>query len=251
MPEPAIQVSELSKHFGPATALGRVDFSLAAGEFLTIFGPNGAGKTTMMRIIATLARPSSGSVRIFGHDVSSAPAAIRRRIGLVTHRSLLYGSLSALQNVAFFARMFGVDNAEDRAREILVKMGLEHRMDDPVQTYSRGMEQRCAIARALVHEPDILLLDEPFSGLDPDAVVRLQNLVACPNGAADPNGAARPDRAPRTVILTSHDLSRGAELATRVAILARGRLVFDAPAKDIAAGTMPEVYREHTGGRRA
>ncbi len=244
MPEPAIQVSGLSKHFGPATALGDVDFSLAAGEFLTIFGPNGAGKTTMMRIVATLARPSSGSVRIFGQDLASAPAAIRRRIGLVTHRSLLYASLSAFQNVAFFARMFGVDNAEDRAREILVEMGLKHRMDDPVQTYSRGMEQRCAIARALVHRPDILLLDEPFSGLDPDAVARLESLVA------SPDGANRPDGAPRTVILTSHDLGRGAELATRVAILARGRLVFDAPAADIAEGTMPDVYHEHTRGRR-
>ena len=248
MPEPAIEVSGLSKHFGAATALGGVDFSLAAGEFLTIFGPNGAGKTTMMRIVATLARPSSGSVRIFGQDVGRAPAAIRRRIGLVTHRSLLDGSLSAFQNVAFFARMFGVDNAEDRAREILVEMGLEHRMDDPVQTYSRGMEQRCAIARALVHHPDILLLDEPFSGLDPDAVARLQNLVARPDGG---NGAGRPDGAPRTVILTSHDLTHGADLASRVAILARGRLVFDAPADQIVEGTMADVYREHTGRRRA
>ncbi len=239
MPEPAVEVSGLSKHFGAATALGGVDFSLAAGEFLTVFGPNGAGKTTLMRIVATLARPSSGSVRIFGQDMSRAPAAIRRRIGLVTHRSLLYGSLSAFHNVAFFARMFGVDHAEDRAREILVEMGLEHRMDDPVQTYSRGMEQRCAIARALVHHPDILLLDEPFSCLDPDAAARLQNLLASPDGTT------------RTVILTSHDLSRGAELASRVAILARGRLVFDAPADQIVEGTMPDVYREHTGGRRA
>ena len=239
MAEPAIEVSKLSKHFGPATALAGVDFSLAAGEFLTIFGPNGAGKTTMMRIIATLARPSSGSVRIFGQDVGRAGAGIRHRIGLVTHKSLLYASLSALENVAFFARMFGIDNAEDRAREILVKMGLEHRMDDPLQTYSRGMEQRCAIARALVHDPDILLLDEPFTGLDPDAAERLQNLLASR------------DRTAGTVILTSHDLGRGAELASRVAILARGRLVFDAPADQIVAGTMADVYRQHTGGRRA
>ena len=239
MPEPAVEVSGLSKHFGPVTALGGVDFSLAAGEFLTIFGPNGAGKTTMMRIVATLARPSSGSVRIFGQDVGRAPAAIRRRIGLVTHRSLLYASLSAFENVSFFARMFGVDNAEARAREILVEMGLEHRMDDALQTYSRGMEQRCAIARALVHHPDILLLDEPFSGLDPDATARLQSLLASPNGT------------PRTVILTTHDLTRGAELASRVAILVRGHLVFDAPAEHIAEGTMADVYRQHTGQRRA
>ena len=236
MPEPAVEVSGLSKHFGAATALGDVNLSLQPGDFLTVFGPNGAGKTTMTRIIATLARPTSGSVRIFGQDVRRAAADVRRRIGFVTHRSLLYASLSAFDNVVFFARMFGIGDAVERAREILIEMGLEHRMDDPVSTYSRGMEQRCAIARALVHRPEILLLDEPFSGLDPDARRRLQSLLASPQADA------------RTVILTSHDLTSGAELASRVAILARGRLVLDVPADQIAAGTMPEVYHEHTSG---
>jgi len=233
----AIEVSGLSKHFGNAAALSGVDFSVAAGEFFTIFGPNGAGKTTMMRILATLARPSDGTVHIFGEDTRTAEAAVRRRIGLVTHRSLLYASLSAFENVSFFARMFGVADAEQRAREILTELGLEHRMDDPVQTYSRGMEQRCAIARALVHRPDVLLLDEPFSGLDPDARARLRRLLA------------PPDNERRTIILTSHDLSHGADQADRVAILARGRLVFDAPAREIAPGSMAELYRQHTGAR--
>lgn len=233
----AIEVSGLSKHFGSAAALGGVDFSVPAGEFFTIFGPNGAGKTTMMRILATLARPSGGSVRIFGEDTRTAPATVRRRIGLVTHRSLLYASLSAFENVAFFARMFGVPDPEQRAREILTDLGLEHRMDDAVQTYSRGMEQRCAIARALVHRPDVLLLDEPFSGLDPDARARLRELLE------------RTGTEQRTIILTSHDLSHGADQADRVAILARGRLVFDSPARDIPPGTMADVYREHTGAR--
>ncbi len=241
MPEStiAVEVDGLSKYFGPATALGGVDFSLRAGDFLTIFGPNGAGKTTMMRIVATLARPSAGTVRIFGQDTRDAPSAVRQRIGLVTHRSLLYASLSAYDNVRFFARMFGVDDADTRAREVLVDLGLEHRMDDPVQTYSRGMEQRAAIARALVHRPEVLLLDEPFSGLDPDARARLRELIV------------KPGDAPRTVIVTSHDLSHGADLADRVAILSRGRLVFDAPAADIPAGGMAEVYREHTGAKVA
>jgi heme exporter protein A len=236
-PPVAVEVQGLNKHFGSATALGGVDFTVAAGEFLTVFGPNGAGKTTLMRILATLARPSEGTVRIYGQDTRRAPAAARRRVGLVTHRSLLYASLSALENVAFFARMFGVDDAERRAAETLADLGLEHRMHDAVQTYSRGMEQRCAIARALVHEPDVLLLDEPFSGLDPDARARLRTLLMPPGDT------------PRTVILTSHDLANGAELADRVAILARGRLVFDAPAHEIPEGTMPDVYREHTGAR--
>jgi len=238
MPDPAIKISGLSKHFGPETALDGVDISLQPGEFLTVFGPNGSGKTTMMRIIASLSRPSTGSVELFGEDIRRAPAHARQRIGFVTHRSLLYSSLSGFQNVHFFARMFGVDNAADRTHEILSVMGLEHRMDDEVFTYSRGLEQRCAIARALVHRPDVLLLDEPFSGLDPDATARLQNLLAEPEGLS------------RTVILTSHDLTHGVTHADRVAILTRGRLAFTAPAEQIAAGTMPEIYREHTKGNR-
>ena len=238
MPEPAIKISGLSKHFGPTTALAGVDISLQPGEFLTIFGPNGSGKTTMMRIIASLSRPSTGSVELFGQNIRRAPAHARQRIGFVTHRSLLYSSLSGFQNVHFFARMFGVDNAADRAREILSAMGLEHRMDDKVSTYSRGMEQRCAIARALVHHPDVLLLDEPFSGLDPDATARLQTLLAAPEGES------------RTVILTSHDLTYGAKNADRVAILTRGHLVFTANVEQIAGGTMPDIYREHTRGNR-
>jgi heme exporter protein A len=236
-PPAAVEVSELSKNFGSAAALGGVDFSVPAGEFITIFGPNGAGKTTMMRILATLARPSGGSVRIFGEDTRTAAAEVRRRIGLVTHRSLLYASLSAFENVSFFARMFEVADPEQRAREILTELGLEHRMNDAVQTYSRGMEQRCAIARALVHGPDVLLLDEPFSGLDPDARARLRGLLA------------RPENGGHTIILTSHDLSHGADQADRVAILARGRLVFDVAARDIPPGTMADVYHEHTGAR--
>ena len=234
-PPNAVEVASLNKHFGNATALARVDFAVPAGQFLTVFGPNGAGKTTLMRILSTLARPSDGTVRVFGEDTRTASAMVRRRIGLVTHRSLLYAALSAFENVSFFARMFGVEDADGVARTLLVELGLEHRMDDPVQTYSRGMEQRCAIARALVHDPDVLLLDEPFSGLDPDARARLSALLA------------RPTDKRRTVILTSHDLAHGADLADRVAILARGRIVFDTPAAEIAAGEMPSIYREHTG----
>ena len=238
-PPNAVEVEGLSKHFGSASALGGLSFSVASGEFLTIFGPNGAGKTTLMRILATLARPSAGSVYVFGQDAGFAPAQIRRRIGLVSHSSLLYAALSAYQNVVFYARMFGLANPEERSREVLTELGLEHRMDDPVQTYSRGMEQRCAIARALVHRPEILLLDEPFSGLDPEAVGRLTELLR------------RPEDTDRTVILTSHDLSRGADLADRVAVLARGRLVFDAPVNEIPGDDMVAVYRQHTGARVA
>ena len=171
MPDPAIKISGLSKHFGPKTALDGVDISLQPGEFLTVFGPNGSGKTTMMRIIASLSRPSTGSVELFGKDIRRAPAHARQRIGFVTHRSLLYSSLSGFQNVHFFARMFGVDNAADRTHEILSVMGLEHRMDDEVFTYSRGLEQR-----------DEQLLPSFFAGREVDRVHESEQLHAAPAG---------------------------------------------------------------------
>jgi heme exporter protein A len=233
---PSIDVAGLGKHFGSAIALDNVGFRLRAGEFLTVFGPNGAGKTTLVRILAMLARPSSGSVRILGEEAVHAAAGLRRRIGLVSHRSLLYASLSARQNLVFFARMFGVEDPEGRAREMLVEMGLEHRMDDPVQTYSRGMEQRCAIARALLHRPDVLLLDEPFSGLDPAATDRLDELLALERLRG------------RTIVLTSHDLGRGAAHADRVAILVRGRVLFESTTADLQE-PIETLYRRHAVGR--
>ncbi len=233
----AVEAEKLAKHFGSSTALANLDLSVPRGQFLAIFGPNGAGKTTLIRILATLARPSSGTVRIHGQDVARASPRLRRHIGLVSHRSFLYPVLSAHQNVTFFARMFGVDDADERARSALVEIGLEHRMHDPVASFSRGMEQRCAIARALVHDPDILLFDEPFSGLDPDASQRLGDRLKTLHGSG------------RTIVLTSHDLSRGAESADRIAILARGRLVFDAPRREVPEGGIGATYRAAVSGR--
>ncbi len=226
----AIEVEKLAKHFGSSSALANLDLSVPSGQFLAVFGPNGAGKTTLIRILAALARPSSGTVRIHGRDIAKASPRLRRHIGLVSHRSFLYPVLSAHQNVAFFARMFGVEDADERARSALAEIGLEHRMHDPVASFSRGMEQRCAIARALVHDPDILLFDEPFSGLDPDASQRLHDRLKTLHGSG------------RTVLLTSHDLAHGAENADRVAILARGRLVFDAPRSEVPDGDIRAAY---------
>ena len=207
----ALEVIDLGKSFGPAVALDAVTCSVAVGEFVTLFGPNGAGKTTLIRIAATLARPTHGQVRLFGQDVRQAPE-LRRRIGVVSHRSFLYGELTARENLTFFARLFDPVGAEERAVTAARTVGLEDRLDDAVRNFSRGLEQRCSIARALVHEPDMLLLDEPFAGLDPQASGNLETVLR----SAHQSG--------KTIVMTSHDLARGARLAQRVGILHHGSL---------------------------
>ncbi len=211
-PEPvALEVVDLGKSFGAAIALHSVSCSVAAGEFVTLFGPNGAGKTTLIRIAATLARPTHGAVRLFGQDVRTEPE-LRRRIGVVSHRSFLYGELTARENLTFFGRLFDPVGAEERAVEAARAVGLEDRLDDAVRNFSRGLEQRCSIARALVHEPDLLLLDEPFSGLDPLASRNLEVVLR----SAHESG--------KTIVMTSHDLTQGGLLAQRVGILNHGAL---------------------------
>ena len=231
----AIEARGLGKRFGPLWALDDVDLALPPGHFLTLFGPNGAGKTTLVRLLSTLARPTSGSIRLFGRDLRAEGSDLRRRIGVVSHSSYLYRSLSAYENLNFYARMFEVEDAGGRARQVLDEVGLADRMHDPVRTFSRGMEQRCAIARALVHSPDLLLLDEPFTGLDPDAADRLAGLLA------------RMHDGTRTVLLTSHDLAHGSDLADRVAILSNGRIVHEGAADDAAAEDIVSTYRRATG----
>ena len=207
----ALEVIDLGKSFGPAVALASVSCSVAPGEFVTLFGPNGAGKTTLIRIAATLARPTHGEVLLFGRDVRKAPE-LRRRIGVVSHRSFLYGELTARENLTFFGRLFDPVGAEERAIAAARAVGLEDRLDDSVRSFSRGLEQRCSIARALVHEPDMLLLDEPFAGLDPLAASNLETVL---RGAHESG---------KTIIMTSHDLAQGALLAQRIGILHYGSL---------------------------
>jgi heme ABC exporter ATP-binding subunit CcmA len=221
---PTLQFCDIGKRFGPAVALHQVSLAIESGRFVTFFGPNGAGKTTLIRIAATLARPSSGTVELLGQDVRRAAPELRRHIGVVSHRSFLYGELTARENLLFFARLFSTDGAAARVVEAATAVGLEDRLDDPVRTFSRGLEQRCAIARALVHRPTILLLDEPYSGLDPVAAANLTTVLR------------RAHAGGRTIVITSHDLARGAELAQDVAILDRGQLRYwGAPPADLEA----------------
>ncbi|MBC7228486.1 MAG: heme ABC exporter ATP-binding protein CcmA [Thermoflexales bacterium] len=232
----AVEVENLSKSFGPHIALAGITLSIGVGEFVTLVGPNGAGKTTLLRILATLIRPSSGALRIAGLDPAREGAEIRRRIGFLSHRTLLYDDLTAEQNLLFYARLYGLPDAPARVDELLGRVGLADRRHDRVRTFSRGMQQRLAVARAVLHRPSILLLDEPYTGLDPHAADALSGLL----GELAGEGC--------TIFLTTHDLERGLAAGDRVVVLSRGRVVYDTPTSDIDPAAFPSIYRRLTGG---
>jgi heme ABC exporter ATP-binding subunit CcmA/heme exporter protein CcmB len=225
-----IDVANLTKSFGPRQALAGVNLRIAPGECVVLVGPNGAGKTTLLRILATLTRPTSGEVRIAGLDPAKAGADARRRIGFLSHRTLLYDDLTAEQNLAFYARMYAIPDAEARINALLERGGLTARRHDLVRTYSRGMQQRLAVARAVLHRPALVLLDEPYTGLDPLAADALTSLLT----DLTDEGC--------TLLLTSHDLQSDITANRRVVVLNRGRIIYDAPHTD--AGTFPALYRE-------
>lgn len=227
---PLLSVRDLSKRFGAHWALREVNFDVQAGEFISLFGPNGAGKTTLIRLIATLGKPTSGQVLLDGRPLTSGQVEARRAIGFVSHQPLLYPDLTAQENLQFFARLYGLPDRPQRIASLLERVGLAHRADDPVRQFSRGMQQRLALARALLHGPRLLLLDEPFTGLDPVATDWLTELLADLS------------RQGHTVLMTSHDLERGVALASRVMILAAGRLAFNANAASLTPGELPRAY---------
>lgn len=231
---PAIQVRKLAKSFGHQVALHGVDLSVAEGEFLALFGPNGAGKTTLIRVVASLTRPTAGTVHVRGEDLNKAATSLRRHIGLISHNPLLYGDLTPDENLRFFARMYDLPHAAARIDAVLRQVGLAARRRDPVRTFSRGMVQRLAIARAILHDPTIMLLDEPYTGLDLQAADMLRAVL---QELAASN---------RTVILTTHNLEQGLEMCDRAAILNRGRITWDGERAGLDLAGMKEIYRDVT-----
>ncbi len=229
-----IEVSQVTKSFGPRVALSGIDLSIDRGEFVTLIGANGAGKTTLLRIVATLSRPSSGTVRVAGMDPRREGDEVRRCIGFLSHDTLLYDDLTAEENLRFYARLYDVAPDTERIRALLERVGLKSRRHDKVQAYSRGMKQRLAVARAVLHEPRILLLDEPYAGLDAQAVDALTELLVEMTGEES------------VVLLATHQVSRGLAVGQRVVILDRGRVVYDRPRAAIPTGAFAEVYRTVT-----
>jgi heme exporter protein A len=227
-----ITIEKLVKAFGRKTVLRNISLEVPAGQAVALFGPNGAGKTTLIRIISGLSRLTSGRVQLGQVDVSRAGHGLRRYVGFVSHNPLVYDSLTAEENLRFFGRMYDVPDLTQRIDEVLDRVGLKARRKDVVRTYSRGMVQRLAIARAILHDPPILLLDEPDTGLDQQAADMLRSLLV-ELGSSD-----------RTVLLTTHNLERGIEWADRALILNGGRVRFDSLTGDMTSADFRRIYGE-------
>lgn len=231
-----ITVKKLVKRFGLKTVLRGLDFEVQPGEFVALLGPNGAGKTTFLRILASLSRPSLGDVRVAGFRLPNEAAAVRARLGVVSHLPLLYGDLSAEENLRFYGRMYGLADLESRITEVLGMVGLDTRRRDLVRTFSRGMQQRLAIGRAVLHDPDVMLFDEPYTGLDQDASSMLDEVLKTVAAQG------------RTVVMTSHDLARAEDLATRFDILSRGVITASATRKQLKKSNLLTFYKEALAG---
>lgn len=229
---PVIAVQKLVKRFGLKTVLRGLDFQVEEGEFVALLGPNGAGKTTFLRILATLSRPATGLVRVAGYHLPDQASQVRRRLGVVSHLPLLYGDLSAEENLRFFGLMYGVNVLDARIGDVLEMVGLAPRRRDLVRTFSRGMQQRLAIGRAVLHDPEVMLFDEPHTGLDQEACEMLDGVLR--------SVAARG----RTVVMTSHDLARAGDLASRFDVLTGGKIIASATRDQVSADNLLRFYRD-------
>lgn len=224
-----IKVQKLVKRYGPLTVLRELDLSVESGEFVALLGPNGAGKTTLLRILSSLVRPTSGTVQVGSFDLPSQGAFLRARLGVVSHQPLLYGDLTAEENLQFFSKLYAI--APERIHQILELVGLFRRRDDLVRTFSRGMQQRLAIGRAILHNPSILLLDEPHTGLDQAAGEILDRILK--DVALEG----------RTVVMTSHDLLRSSELASRLVLLSKGKISNSVLTADLDPAQLVDFYK--------
>jgi heme exporter protein A len=233
-----IEAENLTKVFGQHRALRGVDLKLHRGELLTIMGPNGAGKTTLLRCLAGLSKPSEGRVLLLGRDLAESPVEARRTIGFVSHETLLYDNLTATENLLFYGRMYDVADLRQRVEETLERLGLARRCEDPVRTLSRGMRQRLAIGRALLHRPSVVLLDEPHTGLDVGAQEMLDQTLEDLSHAG------------QTVLMTTHNLATAAKAGSRLAILVEGLIVYEATEGPLTQQALAAVYREAVGAPR-
>jgi len=227
-----IEVDGLIKLFGLRPVLRGTQLQVAKGESLALLGANGSGKTTLLRTLAGLSRPTAGQVSVGGWRIPQEAAAIRAHLGVISHLPLLYADLTAEENLRFFARLYNADRA--RIPALLARVGLEKRAKERVAGFSRGMQQRLSIARALIHDPDVLLLDEPHTGLDVVGAAVLDTLI----GELHAEG--------RTIILTTHDLGRAVRLTDRVAILSRGVIAGESLSADLTPAKLESWYGKLT-----
>jgi heme exporter protein A len=227
-----IETEGLTKTFGLLPALQRLDLQIERGECVALLGPNGGGKSTLLRLLCGLSKPSAGIIRVGGWALPGEAAAVRAQIGVVAHKPLLYDTLTAAENLRFFSRLYGLPagDADARIRALLAEVGLAKRADDLVRTFSRGMLQRLSIARALLHQPDVLLFDEPHTGLDQAASAMLDAVIV------------RAREQGRTLVIATHEMERAAQLATRAVILMRGRVAHDGPLHGMDGAALSALY---------
>lgn len=227
-----IEVKGLGKRFGGRWVLRNLDLEVQPGQIVALLGPNGAGKTTLLRILASLAKPSLGYVRVAGLLLPLQAKDLRAQVGLLAHQPLLYSDLSAEQNLHFFAQLYRLDDAEARVNDLLDQLGLAARRRDPVRIFSRGMQQRLAIARTILHSPKFLLLDEPHTGLDPESAESINTLLQM----LAKEGSS--------ILMTNHDLEKTAELADRVEVLAGGRIAATFSGAKLRGAQLAKLYAE-------
>jgi len=230
----AIRLEGITKSFGTRQALRGINLEVKPGEFVVILGPNGAGKTTLIKILATIMNPSSGKIVVDGLDIKSHAEEIRGKIGVVSHQTFLYGNLTAYENLEFYGRMYDVPRRKERIAEVVAIVGMASRLHDRVGTFSRGMQQRLAIARALLHKPSIMLLDEPETGLDQDAIPLLWEILPT-------EGVKK-----RTIILTTHNLERGLKLGDHLLILGNGKIAYECSRGALDLASLEETYKRCT-----
>jgi len=225
-----VYTRNLTKSFGNFRALKGINLSLEKGQFLTLFGPNGAGKTTLIKILSTLMRPTSGEIKIAGLDPREEGELIRKQIGVISHSTYLYPNLTAYENLKFYGKMYDLPDLHEAIQRVLEEVDLKDRMRDLVRTYSRGMQQRLSIARALLHNPTVMFLDEPYTGLDLRAAQKLRDLLQTVH---------TPER---TLIMTTHNLSQGLEVSDVAGILVKGKLVYLEPIEKTGVRDFEKTY---------
>ena len=229
------EIRAIDKSWGEVTALRGVDLTARPNEALVLFGPNGAGKTTLLRILATLTRPDAGAVTVNGYDVTRQGELARQTTGALLHSPMLYADLTGRENLRFYARMFRMSDPERRIAEVAERLQVTHRLDDRVRTLSHGLAKRVALARALLHAPRLLLLDEPESGLDQSALKLLEGVIA------------EYRTGDRAIIITTHSVEHGLHWADHVAVIFRGRIVFDRPRPQVNAQEIQAALGEVAG----
>jgi heme exporter protein A len=231
-----IEIKKLTKQADNKLILRGVDLSIKKGETVAILGPNGAGKSTLLKVLATLIKPTSGFIKVNDMDLKKNHIEIKKIMGYLPHSSLLYDHYTPLENLIFFGNIYGVKNVEQRAIALVKEVGLSFFLNEPVKNFSRGMIQRIAIARAIVHEPEILLLDEPHTGLDQGAIAILNNVILSMKAKGT------------TTLMVTHDFKQAAEICDRIIIVKNGKIVDDFRIENQNLGLVSEKYEQLVEG---